>query len=189
MLLNLGASTFLFSIVSNNFNSFNNTWHKPVVEAGVAVVRSTLRCQVSVRIMPQVFYARRNRRNSPSMARFLLASASMPRHFCALKHNSTDTKQLRYSPARQHCLPHHRLTPLTLSYNVPVLTCGSDGTALPACTWEAQNLHCFPLDTLNSPEGMQCVLKKIMNCREVPYSLLTQKTPAYTQSIRTWARG
>ena len=122
MLLNLGASTFLFSIVSNNFNSFNNTRHKPVVEAGVAVLRSTLRCQVSVRIMPQVFYARRNRRNSPSMARFLLASASMPRHFCALKHNSTDTKQLRYSPARQHCLPHHRLTPLTLSYNVPVLT-------------------------------------------------------------------
>ena len=47
---------------------------------------------------------------------------SLPRHFCALKHNSTDTKQLRYSPARQHCLPHHRLTPLTLSYNVPVLT-------------------------------------------------------------------
>ena len=145
MLLNLGASTFLFSIVSNNFNSFNNTWHKPVVEAGVAVVRSTLRYQVSVRIMPQVFYARRNRRNSPSMARFLLASASMPRHFCALKHNSTDTKQLRYSPARQHCLPHHQLTPPTLRYNVPVLTCGSDGTALPACTWEAQNLRRFPL--------------------------------------------
>ena len=40
---------------------------------------------------------------------------------------------------------HHRLTPLTLRYNVPVLTCGSDGTALSACTWEAQNLHCFPL--------------------------------------------
>uniref|UniRef100_UPI00402719F4 hypothetical protein n=1 Tax=Agathobacter rectalis TaxID=39491 RepID=UPI00402719F4 len=42
--------------------------------------------------------------------------------------------------------------------------------------WEAQNLHCFPLDTLNSPEGMQCVLKKIMNCHEVPYSLITKKT-------------
>ena len=140
-------------------------------------------------LCPQVFYARRNRRNSPSMARFLLASASMPRHFCALQHNSTDTKQLRYSPARQHCLPHHRLTPLTLRYNVLVLTCGSDGTALSACTWEAQNLQCFPLDTLNSPQGMQCVLKKIMNCREVPYSLLTQKAPAYPQSIRTWARG
>ena len=28
---------------------------------------------------------------------------------------------------------HHRLTPLTLRYNVPVLTCGSDGTALAAC--------------------------------------------------------
>ena len=97
--MDLGASTFLF------FNSFNNTWHKPVVEAGGAVVRATLRCRVSVRIMPRVFYARRNRRNSPSMARFLLASASMPRHFCALQHNSTDTKQLRYSPALQYHLP------------------------------------------------------------------------------------
>ena len=123
----------------------------------------------------QVFYARRNRRNSPSMARFLLASASMPRHFCALQHNSTDTKQLRYSPTRQYLLPNHRLTPLTLRYNVPVLTCGSDGTALSAFMWEAQNLHCFPLDTLYSPEGMQCVLKKIMNCHEVPYSLITKK--------------
>ena len=71
---------------------------------------------------------------------------------------------------------HHRLTPLTLRYNVPVLTCGSDGTALSTFMWEAQNLHCFPLDTLNSPEGMQCVLKKIMNCHEVPYSLITKKT-------------
>ena len=53
----------------------------------------------------QAFYARRNRRNSPSMARFLLASASVPRHFCALQHNSTDTKQLRYSPTRQYRLP------------------------------------------------------------------------------------
>ena len=67
---------------------------------------------------------------------------------------------------------HHRLTPLTLRYNVPVLTCG---TALSTFMWEAQNLHCFTLDTLNSPEGMQCVLKKIMNCREVPYSLITKK--------------
>ena len=96
-------------------------------------------------LCPQAFYARRNRRNSPSMARFLLASASMPRHFCALQHNSTDTKQLRYSPSRQHRLPHHRLTPLTLRLNVPVLTCGSFGTALTACMWEAQNLQCFPL--------------------------------------------
>ena len=101
---------------------------------------------------------------------------SLPRHFCALQHNSTDTKQLRYSPARQHLLPNHRLTPLTLRYNVPVLTCGSDGTALSTFMWEAQNLHCFPLDTLNSPEGMQCVLKKIMNCHEVPYSLITKKS-------------
>ena len=64
-------------------------------------------------IMPRVFYARRNRRNSPSMARFLLASASMPRHFCALQHNSTDTKQLRYSPALQYRLPPPR-HPLSL---------------------------------------------------------------------------
>ena len=28
---------------------------------------------------------------------------------------------------------------------------------------------------LNSPEGMQCVLKKIMNCHEVPYSLIIKK--------------
>ena len=69
-------------------------------------------------LCPQVFYARRNRRNSPSMARFLLASASMPRHFCASQHNSTDTKQLRYSPSRQYRLPRHLLTPLTLRINV-----------------------------------------------------------------------
>ncbi|ACR76155.1 Hypothetical protein EUBREC_2424 [Agathobacter rectalis ATCC 33656] len=30
----------------------------------------------------QAFYARRNRRNSPSMARFLLVPASLPGHFC-----------------------------------------------------------------------------------------------------------
>ena len=60
-------------------------------------------------LCPQAFYARRNRRNSPSMARFLLASASMPRHFCALQHNSTDTKQLRYSHTRQYRLSHHLL--------------------------------------------------------------------------------
>ena len=122
------------------------------------------------------------------MARFLLASASMPRHFCALQHNSTDTKQLRYSPTRQYRLPNHRLMPLTLRYNVLVLTCGSDGTVLSAFMWEAQNLHCFPLDTLYLPEGMQCVLKKIMNCHEVPYSLITKNilhaTPASSQPAR-----
>ena len=41
--------------------------------------------------------------------------------------------------------PHHRLTPLTLRYNVPVLTCGSDGTALSAFMWEALILRRFPL--------------------------------------------
>ena len=53
----------------------------------------------------------------------------------------------------------------------------------------AHSLHCFPLDTLYSPEGMQCVLKEIMNCREVPYSLITRRTMAHPQSIHTWARG
>ena len=91
-------------------------------------------------------------------------------------------------PYSTACL-HHRLTPLTLRYNVLVLTCGSDGTALSACTWEAQNLQRFPLNTLNSPESMQCVLKEIMNCHEVPYSLIIKKAPKYPQSIRTWARG
>ena len=48
-------------------------------------------------------------------------------------------------PPDSTACPHHRLTPLTLRYNVLVLTCGSDGTALSACTWEAQNLRSFPL--------------------------------------------
>ena len=92
-------------------------------------------------------------------------------------------------PPDSTACPHHLLTPLTLRYNVPVLTCGSFGTALSAFIWEAQNPHCFPLNTLYSPEGMQCVLKKIMNCHEVPYSLITQKAPPYPQTIHTWARG
>ena len=164
---------FLFSIVSNSFNS---TWHKPVV--GQAVLSCWLRFAVKClyELCLQAFYARRNRRNSPSMARFLLASASMPRHFCALQHNSTDTKQLRYSPTRQHRLPP---PPASATYAeiiiVPFLTCGSFSTALATFMWEAHILRRFPLDTLNLPEGMQCVLKKIMNCREVPYSLITKK--------------
>ena len=48
-------------------------------------------------------------------------------------------------PPDSTACPHHRLTPLTLRYNVLVLTCGSDGTVLTACTWEAQNLRSFPL--------------------------------------------
>ena len=48
-------------------------------------------------------------------------------------------------PPDSTACPHHRLTPLTLRYNVLVLTCGSDGTVLTACTWEAQNLRRFPL--------------------------------------------
>ena len=93
-------------------------------------------------------------------------------------------------PPDSTACPHHLLTPLTLRYNVPVLTCGgSFGTALTACTWEAQSLRRFPLDTLNSPEGMQCVLKKIMNCHEVPYSLITRRPLAPPYPIHTWARG
>ena len=48
-------------------------------------------------------------------------------------------------PPDSTACPHHRLTPLTLRYNVLALTCGSDGTVLTACTWEAQNLRSFPL--------------------------------------------
>ena len=48
-----------------------------------------------------VFYARRNRRNSPSMARFLLALPSMAWHFCVSMHNSTATKQRRYSLSQE----------------------------------------------------------------------------------------
>ena len=48
-------------------------------------------------------------------------------------------------PPDSTACPHHRLTPLTLRYNVLVLTYGSDGTVLSACTWEAQNLRRFPL--------------------------------------------
>ena len=93
----------------------HSTWRKPVV--GQAILSCGLRFAVKClyELCPQAFYARRNRRNSPSMARFLLASASMPRHFCASQHNSTDTKQLRYSPSRQYRLPHHLLPPLTSS--------------------------------------------------------------------------
>ena len=48
-------------------------------------------------------------------------------------------------PPDSTACPHHRLTPLTLRYNVPVLTCGSDGTALSAFMWEALILRRFPL--------------------------------------------
>ena len=92
-------------------------------------------------------------------------------------------------PPDSTACPHHRLTPLTLRYNVLVLTCGSDGTALSACTWEAQNLHCFPLNTTKFA-GWQAV------CSEENYELPrgsifpnNKKAPAYPQSIRTWARG
>ena len=48
-------------------------------------------------------------------------------------------------PPDSTACPHHRLMPLTLRYNVPVLTCGSDGTALSAFMWEALILRRFPL--------------------------------------------
>ena len=47
-------------------------------------------------------------------------------------------------PDSTSCL-HHRLTPLTLRYNVLVLTCGSDGTMLSAFMWEALIPRRFPL--------------------------------------------
>ena len=48
-------------------------------------------------------------------------------------------------PPDSTACPHHRLTSLTLRYNVLVLTCGSDGTALTAFMWEAPILRRFPL--------------------------------------------
>ncbi len=153
--------------------------------AGCAVVLATLRCQVSVRIMPAGFLCPTKPSKlaihgsiSPCLDISVLYSIILQTlNSCAIR------------PPDSTACPHHRLTPLTLRYNVLVLTCGSDSTVLSACTWEAPILRCFPLDTLYSPDGMQCVLKKIMNCHEVPYSLLTQKAPAYPQTNRTWARG
>ena len=91
-------------------------------------------------------------------------------------------------PDRTACF-HHRLTPLTLRYNVLVLTCGSDGSGLSACMWEALILRRFPLDTLYFAGGHAV-------CSEENYELPrgsifpnNKKTPAYPQSIRTWARG
>ena len=127
---------------------------------GQAVLSCWLRFAVKClyELCPQVFYARRNRRNSPSMARFLLASASMPRRPClgisvlySIILQTLNSCAIR--PPDSTACPHHRLTPLTLRYNVLVLTCGSDGTALSACTWEAQKLHCFPLDTTKFAGG------------------------------------
>lgn len=99
-------------------------------------LRFAVKCMYE--LCPQVFYARRNRRNSPSMARFLLASASMPRHFCALQHNSTDTKQLRYSPARQYHLP-----PPPAYATYAEIQCA--GPHLRFGRHDARSLHCFPL--------------------------------------------
>ena len=137
----------------------------------------------------QTFYARRNRRNSPSMARFLLASASMPRHFCAYSIILQTLNSCAIRPPDSTACPHHRLTPLTLRYNVPVLTCGSDGTMLSTCMWEAPILRCFPLDTTKFAGGHAV-------CSEENYELPrgsifpnNKKAPAYPQSIRTWARG
>ncbi len=48
-------------------------------------------------------------------------------------------------PPDSTACPHHRLTPLTLRYNVLVLTCGSDGTVLSAFMWEALIPRRFPL--------------------------------------------
>ena len=138
--MDLGASTFLF------FNSFNNTWHKPVVEAGGAVVRATLRCQVSVRNYAYRF----SMPDETVETRHPWLDFSLPRRPClgisvlySIILQTLNSCAIR-PPYSTACL-HHRLTPLTLRYNVLVLTCGSDGTALSAFMWEAQNLNCFPL--------------------------------------------
>ena len=131
MLCGLGASTFL---------SFNNTWRKPVVGAGGAVVRATLRCQVSVRIMPAGFLCPTK---PPKLA--LHGSISPCLDISVLYSIILQTlNSCAIRPPDSTACPHHRLTPLTLRYNVP--------------------------------DGMQCVLKKIMNCHEVPYSLITKKS-------------
>ena len=159
------------------------------MEAGGAVVRATLRCRVSVRIMPRVFYARRNRRNSPSMARFLLASASMPRHFCALQHNSTDTKQLRYSPALQYHLPPPPAyaTYAEIQCAGPHLRFGRHG---------ALSLHVGSSKLTTLPTRHTKLAAGHAVCSEENYELPrgsifpnNKKAPAYPQSIRTWARG
>ena len=48
-------------------------------------------------------------------------------------------------PPDSTACPNHWLMPLTLRYNVPVLTCGSDGSALSAFMWEALIPRRFPL--------------------------------------------
>ena len=154
------------------------------MEAGGVVVRATLRCRVSVRIMPRVFYARRNRWLDFSLPRRPCLGISVLYSIILQTLNSCAIRP----PDSTACL-HHRLTPLTLRYNVLVLTCGSDGTALSACTWEAQNLRRFPLDTTKFAGGHAV-------CSEENYELPrgsifpnNKKAPAYPQSIRTWARG
>ena len=96
-------------------------------------------------------------------------------------------------PPDSTACPHHLLQPpASATYAeiiiVPFLTCGSFGTALATFMWEAHILRRFPLDTLNLPEGMQCVLKKIMNCREVPYSLIT-KMPRHIHNLSVHGLG
>ena len=92
-------------------------------------------------------------------------------------------------PPDSTACPHHRLTPLTLRYmcwSSPAVR--TSRRSQPACG-KLKSSTASHSTQLNSPDGMQCVLKEIMNCHEVPYSLITQKAPAYPQSIRTWARG
>ena len=99
------------------------------------------------------FYALRNRRYSPSGL-----DISLPRRPClgisvlySIILQTLNSCAIR--PPDSTACPHHRLPPLTLRYNVLVLSCGSDGTALSACTLEAQKLHCFPLDTTKFAGG------------------------------------
>ena len=139
--------------------------------------------------MPKVFLTRRNRRNSPSMARFLLASASMPRHFCDLQHNSTDTKQLRYSPTRQHRLP-----PPPTSATYAEIQCA--GPLLRFGRHGALNLYVGSSKPPLLPTRHTKFAGGHAVCSEENYELPrgsifpnNKNAPAYPQSIRTWARG
>ena len=143
---------FLFSIVRGV-----SRWGHALLSGGL---RFAAKCLYELCL--QAFYARRNRRNSPSMARFLLASASMPRHFCALQHNSTDTKQLRYSPARQHRLPP---PPASTTYSIALRSFASVLFSIrDIATWLRPNTSatCFCV--------LSCIYLSIMSLRSLSSS-------------------
>ena len=128
------------------FLLFNNTWHKPVV-GGRRCCRAGYASLLSV----CTNYARRFSMPDETVeTRPPWLDFSLPRRPClgisvlySIILQTLNSCAIR--PPDSTACPHHRLMPLTLRYNVLVLTCGSDGTVLTACTWEAQNLRRFPL--------------------------------------------